>query len=276
MDASSQPSWSKTMPVDALVRTVVANSLVDQVTEEIRSSIVTGLLPAGQQFSVTMLADQLGVSHIPVREALRRLETEGLITMRPARQAVVRPMDRHDVEGIYRLRKLIEPALAQLSCELLSTEELDRLDELLTIYGHPEASVEEEITAHEEFHLRLVKPAASEWDLRVLAYVWNANRRYARLLFDPADRQVRERLDRLHHALLAAARSGSPERLEKALYQHLEHNEKALVKAVGERDAAVLDGQLATASKRSDSTSSRGSRAGAEGRRSTRTRRSKA
>ena len=43
MDASSQPSWSKTMPVDALVRTVVANSLVDQVTEEIRSSIVTGI-----------------------------------------------------------------------------------------------------------------------------------------------------------------------------------------------------------------------------------------
>jgi DNA-binding GntR family transcriptional regulator len=194
-----------------------------------------------------MLAQQLGVSHIPVREALRRLETEGLIEMRPARRAIVRPMNRRDVEGIYRLRKMIEPALAQLNSELLTTADFATLGQLLEIYSDPDQSVEAEIEAHEEFHLRLVSPAASEWDLRILNYIWNANRRYARLLFNPADREVRARLDRKHHQLLTAAKSRSPERLGKALLQHLEANEKALIKAIGNDFNGVASTRAAAA-----------------------------
>jgi DNA-binding GntR family transcriptional regulator len=226
------------------VRIVVANSLVDQVTEQIRASIITGLLPPGQRFSGALLANQMGVSHIPVREALRRLETEGLITMHRARLAVVNPMDRQDLEGIYRLRKLIEPTLAALGCELLSTPEVERLEELHSVFADPDANVEEIQRAHEEFHLRVVKPAASEWELRILAYLWSANRRYARLLFDLADPQVRGSLGRGHVALVAAARSRSPERIQKALCHHLEHHEKALIVAVEGRGVALPDTQL--------------------------------
>jgi DNA-binding GntR family transcriptional regulator len=235
--------------LEASLRTVVANSLVDQVTTEIRRSITFGTLPPGEQFSVTMLAEQLGVSHIPVREALRRLESEGLVTMRPARRAIVRPMNRHDVEGIYRLRKLIEPALARVNCEFLTAEALTRLKDLLSIYDSTDSTLEEEITAHEEFHLQLITPAASEWDLRVLAYVWNANRRYARLLFNPADRETNERLGRKHHQLLSAARSRSPDRVGTALLRHLEDNEKALLKAIGDDASGPVNGQLAAAEK---------------------------
>lgn len=248
--------------MDASLRTVVANSLVDQVTTEIRRSISFGTLPPGEQFSVTMLAEQLGVSHIPVREALRRLESEGLVTMRPARRAIVRPMNRRDVEGIYRLRKMIEPALARLNCELLTPEDIDKLEELLSIYGNDDAGVEDEITAHEEFHLKLITPAASEWDLRILTYVWNANRRYARLLFDPADRDVRERLGRKHHQLLSAARSRSADRLGAALLRHLEDNEKALLKAIGDDEGGALPGPQTSKAKPKASARASSSRQG--------------
>jgi DNA-binding GntR family transcriptional regulator len=235
--------------LEASLRTVVANSLVDQVTTEIRRSITFGTLPPGEQFSVTMLAEQLGVSHIPVREALRRLESEGLVTMRPARRAIVRPMNRHDVEGIYRLRKMIEPALARLNCELLTAEDLAKLEELLAIYSNEDAGIEDEIMAHEAFHLRLITPAASEWDQRILAYVWNANRRYARLLFDPANREARQRLGRKHHRLLSPAKSRSPDRLGAALLRHLEENEKSLLKAIGHDEGGALPGSLTAVPK---------------------------
>jgi DNA-binding GntR family transcriptional regulator len=153
-------------------------------------------------------------------------------------------MDRHDLEGIYRLRKLIEPSLAGLACERLSTTEVERLAELHTLFADADANVEEIQRAHEEFHLRVVKPAASEWELRILAYLWSANRRYARLLFDLGDQQVRAGLGRGHDALLAAARARSPGRIQTALCQHLEHHETALVKAVEEHGAAWPDSQL--------------------------------
>jgi DNA-binding GntR family transcriptional regulator len=229
--------------LDASLRTVATNSLVDQVTTEIRRSISVGSLPPGEQFSVTTLAEQLGVSHIPVREALRRLESEGLVTMRPARRAIVRPMSRRDVDGIYRLRKMIEPTLARLNCELLTAEDRAKLQELLAFCGKEDGGLEDGIMAHEDFHRQLITPAASEWDLRILAQVWNANRRYTRLLFDPADREARERLGRKHHQLLSAAKSGSPERLGAALLRHLEDGQKSLLKAIGDDKAARLPGR---------------------------------
>src|SRR5271156_2194957 len=87
-------------------------SAVDRVTAEIRRGVLNGALKAGSSFSIADLSTQLGVSHIPVREALRRLETQGIITLRPGRSAIVNPLDRDELRSLYRLRKLIECDLA--------------------------------------------------------------------------------------------------------------------------------------------------------------------
>ena len=97
-------------------------SAVDLVTAEIRRAVLTGALPPGEQFSIRELARQLGVSHIPIREALRRLEGQGLVILTQARSATVAPLSAADLTAIYRLRLRIEPELAGRSAALATPD----------------------------------------------------------------------------------------------------------------------------------------------------------
>ncbi len=210
---------------------VTATTIVDDVSAEIRRSISDGRLVAGEPFSIAAISAALQVSHIPVREALRRLEAEGLVKLRPSKGAVVQPMNRADVTGIYRIRRLLEPQLAAWSCLGLIDSDLARAESLLSVYL-TKPPIESELRDHREFHLLLLRPAASEWDLRVLEYLWHANDRYVRILFDPDDSSRQDELFRSHTVLLDAARQRSPELLQQTLLQHLIDVESSIIAAL--------------------------------------------
>ena len=106
-------------------------STVDRVTAEIRRGVLNGTLAAGSSFSIVDLSGQLGVSHIPVRESLRRLEAQGLVELRPGRSAMVNPLDRDELRAIYRLRRDIEPSVAARACPLLTDDDLQEAERLL-------------------------------------------------------------------------------------------------------------------------------------------------
>lgn len=172
------------------------------------------------------LAGQLRISHIPVREALRRLEVEGLVLLNPARSAVVAPLDVDDLRAIYQLRIQLEPPLAARSASL---RDLDGIDELGRLWADAfGADIEPEVQwrSHGEFHLRLVQPAASPWDLRFLRQLWAAAERYTRLVFDPSVAQEDDRARRaaMHLDLLAAAQAADGPAVEGALRVHLVDN----------------------------------------------------
>src|SRR5882762_5065197 len=117
------------------MRRISTTTVVDQVTEEIRRSILAGVLSPNQELSLRELADRLGVSTIPVREALRRLEGQGLLVTTPGRSTRVAPLDPADLRGIYRLRLVLEPEIASRSCLLLPDIELERLGEVVESFG---------------------------------------------------------------------------------------------------------------------------------------------
>ena len=211
-----------------------SDSAVDRVTAEIRRAILNGTLSPGESFSIAELSSQLGVSHIPVREALRDLAAQGLVVLRPGRSAMVSPLTREELRGIFRLRQLIEPELAARSCSMLSQADLDHAADLLAEYSHGSDNADELWNVHHELHLALMRPAASEWDLRILAQLWHASDRYTRVVFDtyavsPQERAVREAM---HRALLAAARSGSPAEIRRAVSEHLSDNEAACLTGI--------------------------------------------
>ena len=145
------------------------DSAVDRVTAWVRRSVLNGTMAPGSSFSITDLSEQLGVSAIPVREALRRLDAQGLILLRPGRSAIVNPLDVTELRGIYRLRRRIEPDLAARSCNVLESSDRDHLDSLLEAYGQPRNDAEELWRIHHDLHLALLQPAASAWDLRILS-----------------------------------------------------------------------------------------------------------
>jgi len=209
-------------------------SAVDRVTSEVRRAVLSGALAPGRTFSTAELSAQLGVSHIPVREALRRLEAQGLIVLRPGRKAMVSPLDRDELRAVFRLRQLIEPDLAARSVSMLRDGDLEHANTLLKAYIHGSADVDELWESHHALHLSLLRPAAAEWDLRILAQLWHASDRYTRVVFDPyavgpSDREAREAA---HRALLAAARSGSPAEIRRAVREHLSDNEAACLEGI--------------------------------------------
>lgn len=204
-----------------------AATVTDRVTGEIRRAILAGRLRPGQEFSLRQIAGQLGVSFIPVREALRSLEAEGLLVVRRGRRAVVAPLDQKELHGLCQLRRRIEPDLAAESCRLTTSSRLDELDSRICqarAADHPD----ERFDAYRALLADLLGPAATPWDLRMLRVLWCAGERYLRLgcaLRDRAGIEV-EQFDAVQHELVAGYRGRDPERARAATLRHLEWAEQ--------------------------------------------------
>ena len=213
-------------------------SAVDLVTVEVRRSILRGILAPNERFSVAELARQMNLSHIPVREALRRLEGQGLIELNHARSAVVAPLSVDDVKGIYGLRKMIEPELAARAAALGSSEHSRTLSELIDKFedDDPEAAWQ----AHQQFHVTLIEPTASTWDLRTLEQLWAAAERYTRLVYDFAAITVSERYRRrrMHTSILDAVRAHDAQATRTSVAAHLAENESEMVGRISRLELA--------------------------------------
>ncbi|MEW2167313.1 GntR family transcriptional regulator [Streptomyces sp. NPDC007084] len=206
----------------------------EQATDELRRAILAGGLAPGAEYSLRELAGMLDISFIPIREALRSLESEGLVIMRPGRSAVIAPLDLDDLRGIYRLRRALEPEIARRSCALLTTADLDRLQSQAAEFGAREQGMADIYDDHHAFHLALLAPAATAWDIRVLTTLWRAAERYIRIGFgrlDP-DPTEHERRGKAHVDLLAAYRTGDPDKVAAAVERHLARNEKIAFSAL--------------------------------------------
>ncbi|MEO6571454.1 MAG: GntR family transcriptional regulator [Ilumatobacteraceae bacterium] len=206
----------------------------DRVTVELRRAILAGRLAPGSTFSLREIAGMLDVSFIPVREALRNLEGEGLVITRPGRSAMVTPLDLADLQSIYRLRRLIEPDLASRSCLLLSPDELDRLEHTAEQFGAIDRSMDAIYEDHHNFHLALFAPAATPWDLRILTTLWRAAERYIRIGFGALDPLPDEhtRREHAHNELVVVFRRRDPDVAADAVRQHLERNEVTALRAL--------------------------------------------
>ena len=216
------------------VRPVASASVVERVTTELRRSILAGDLAPGQVFSLREISAQLGVSFIPVREALRNLEGEGLVVMRPGRSAVVAPLDLDDLHAIYRLRRTLEPELARRSCLLVTDADLDRLEREAVGFGDERLTMDAIYEAHHEFHLALIAPAATPWDVRILMTLWRAAERYIRIGFGRLDPDPHEhpRREQAHLDLVTVFRTRDPDLAARAVEDHLAHNESIALHAL--------------------------------------------
>jgi len=212
----------------AELRPILSRSVAAQVTEELRRAILSGTLAPGRQFSLREIAGMLNVSFIPVREALRSLESEGLVVIRPGRSTMVAPLDLDDLHAIYRLRRQVEPELARRSCLLLTVDQLDRLERGVTEFGDESLGMDAIYDSHVQFHLTLLAPAATDWDIRVLTMLWRAAERYVRIGFGllDVDPHEHERREQAHADLITAFRKRDPDLASQAIYDHLARNEQ--------------------------------------------------
>ncbi|GAA5155764.1 GntR family transcriptional regulator [Pseudonocardia eucalypti] len=197
-------------------------SVADVVADRIRDAIVSGQLAPGSGFSTRAVGEWLGVSFIPVREALRDLRAEGLIVHRVGRRPAVAPLDTDELFGVHRLRRLIEPELAAQAAELCQPADLSQAEELLAGLADPARSPDERHAAHHRFHAVLLRPASTPADRRVLRTAWRVTERCMRVGLSDADRDRLEcELAEQHRALLEPFRAEDAAGVRAAMREHL-------------------------------------------------------
>lgn len=151
----------------------------EQVTDALREAIMRGLFEDGQELNQEELASQFSVSRLPVREALRQLQAEGLVTVGPQRTAIVVGFDRRHVADVFELRALLESWMLERAAADLGPAELhelrSRCAEMLATED-PDLWLERK----HEFHRHLLAPATSPVAERMIEQLMGQVERFVR------------------------------------------------------------------------------------------------
>ena len=107
--------------------------LREVVCETLREAIRGGVLKPGERLMEIQLADELGVSRTPVREAIRKLELEGYVIMLPRRGTYVANLSIRDINEVFEIRTTLDALASGLAAERITAEELEKLERLLVI-----------------------------------------------------------------------------------------------------------------------------------------------
>jgi len=190
--------------------------------EQLRRAIVAGHLAPGQRVGQEQLAERLGISIAPVREALRILEQEGQVRYRPRRGYFVTKLRIEDLEEIYELRQVLEARAARRALPLLDGDGLARIELAAHDFARAVQSgeVARQLQANRRFHLELLDPGDRPHTLRLIRLLWDSTEAYRALYYNLPEERV-EAL-RAHERILGALRSASVEELIAELDAHRE------------------------------------------------------
>lgn len=194
---------------------------VGSVYEAIRDDIISGRLRANERLKVADLAERLGTSTNPVREALQQLRGEGFVVMTPNRGARVRPMDEEFIRDIYEIEMLIEPALTRWFVNMATDRDVAELER---IQGEIEANDFADQARHglldTEFHMLMYGRHYN----RHAADLWWKHREILRAISRqfPVTLARRGAVLREHRELIAAVRAGDADRAAAIVEKHVE------------------------------------------------------
>src|SRR4030067_452524 len=110
-------------------------TLRERIVDFIKDSVVSGRLKPGERVPEQEIAENLGISRTPIREAFRQLESEGFISVTPRKGAVVSPITDKDVNEFYAIKSLLEGFAAKTACPKLAQRDIKRLGRLHTPMG---------------------------------------------------------------------------------------------------------------------------------------------
>jgi DNA-binding GntR family transcriptional regulator len=196
------------------------------VAEVLREAILRNVLAGGHRLRQDEIAAHLGVSRIPVREALRQLEAEGLVTFYPHRGAVVSALSYQEVQEIYEIRIPLEATALRLALPRLTRRDLERAEGILEAIDR-ETEVAKWSGLNREFHTVLYAPADRPRLLALINTLRTNVERYQRIYISLMQHKVHSQ--REHRQILAACRQRDVEAAVRALESHLGQAAQELV-----------------------------------------------
>lgn len=189
------------------------HSLRGKVFRKLREDILAGVYKDHDELREITIGEELGVSRTPVREALRQLELEGLVTIIPNKGAYVTGISQKDVHDIYKIRSMLEGLCARWATENISDEQIEKLEEIVLL---------------SEFHLRKKGEGKA-------AQVSELDGRFHKVLYEASDSRILEHVLSDFHKYVKMARTlsvGAKDRAEKSIEEH-----RGILDAIKQKDA---------------------------------------
>jgi len=209
------------------------------VIDRLRDMIIQGDLRAGEWLRQERLARELGVSHTPIREALKQLEVEGLVEHVPYRGVRVIEFSINDVEDIYTMRSALEGLATAAAAAHLTDDELTeirRIHEAMVAIAMPTTpqALQDLRELNRQFHRLIILGSHRTHLMRTLEQIWSW---FPTMLWSQfalkADASAPERVDadnRDHEMIVRALEAHDPEAAERLMRMHIDQTRQALIR----------------------------------------------
>lgn len=195
-------------------------SLRGKVFRKLREDILSGVYKEHDELREIIIGEELGVSRTPVREALRQLELEGLVTIIPNKGAYVTGITPKDVHDIYKIRSMLEGLCARWATRNITDDQIEELEEIILL---------------SEFHLRKASHGKAE-------QVSELDGKFHKVLYEASNSRILEHVLSDFHKYVKVARTmsvGAKDRAEKSIAEH-----RGILDAIKNKDADLAE-QLA-------------------------------
>ena len=198
-------------------------SLRGRVFQSIREDILSGRYEQNTELKEAAIGAELGVSRTPVREALRQLELEGLVTIIPNRGAYVNMITAKDVKDIYVIRSMLEGLCARWATQSITAEQLDSMEETLCLseYHTSKKNYEKLYELDSLFHEQLYEAGGS----RILNHILSDFHDYVKMVrkatISTSSRSVTSTEE--HRAIFEAIKEKDPDKAEALAKEHVKH-----------------------------------------------------
>lgn len=192
--------------------------------EEVKRRVFAGVLGPGAVIGQERLAEELGVSTTPLREALKRLAAEGMVHLGPYRDARVTDLTTEEAQSLYEIRLSVDPLAAALAAERRTTADITGIEVALARLQPLSTSAEwESLIAHRDFHRAVYRASHNAPLVAILESLWDKADRYrqAGLRDHPEPAQDTERIRAEHQALADAVAASDATKARSVMQRHV-------------------------------------------------------
>lgn len=218
---------------------VETKSLRALIYEQLRDRIMSGEIKPGEELSLRMLAEKLGVSLMPVREAIWQLESDKILVVRNNRGIKVNSLTSEQMEEALHLRCVLEAEAAMLSCKRRTSDDiLQDLEELLDAMEDPGCSSREFLELNKKFHFALYSCAKAPLLMDLLEKLWARITPYKFLNITAKEDLTISPAKNYHRQMFEHFKNRNPEALAAVLREDINNPASYLIKKMDETTQA--------------------------------------
>jgi DNA-binding GntR family transcriptional regulator len=192
----------------------------EEAYDYLLGAICSGKLRTGDRLIAEDIANEIGMSRMPVREAFRRLAADGLVTLRPNRGAIVSGLNIDEMHEVFEMRSALEGLAIRVAVPKMTERHFSRLERLLDEMDDYREESSEWVSRHRAFHEYLCSLSERPRLMRQIAALYSVIEPHMRLWLQHAEKPLSAREE--HSVILDAIRTGDADKAEAVLRDHIE------------------------------------------------------